>query len=317
MRRVLFVFLALLFCLCGCRSRSQIIKDSDLSVTETEITIFPETENIEEMETEEVTIQEETLAQHPTVPVYEYQDTDFVAVLDFIPDACVDLKYAQADNFTGHVIYDFDDVYLRYGSVKKLMAVQEELSVMGLGIKIWDGFRPVAAQFKLWDICPNDTYVANPNVGFSNHSRGFAVDLTLVDAHGNELPMPTAFDDFSGKADRNYSDCDPQAAQNAILLQNLMEKHGFAGYYGEWWHFNDATRYEVEHCFDPAMIAPMYAFCDVFVSLHKEPDAESEVVNWIANEEKFTRLGESGEYYMVDYQGQRGYVLSKFTRPVD
>ena len=84
MRRVLFVFLAMLFCLCGCRSRSQIIKDSDLSVIETEITILPETENIEEMETEEVTIQEETLAQHPTVPVYEYQDTDFVAVLEIL-----------------------------------------------------------------------------------------------------------------------------------------------------------------------------------------------------------------------------------------
>jgi len=190
------------------------------------------------------------------------------------------------------------------------------LRSMGLGIKIWDGFRPIAAQFKLWEIYPDDTYVANPNVGFSNHSRGFAVDLTLVDAMGNELVMPTEFDDFSGKADRNYSDCDPVAAQNATLLQNLMEKYGFTGYYGEWWHFNDTTRYEVEYCFDPSMIATYYADCEEYIALHVAADTSSDVICWIPASDKFTVFGQSGEFFLAEYQGWRGYIFSKYALPV-
>lgn len=247
---------------------------------------------------------------------YLRQNADFVAVREYIPDVMVDLKYAQSDNFTGQTIYEFDDVYLRYGTIRKLVEVQQELKEMGLGIKIWDGFRPVSAQFKLWEIYPDDTYVANPNVGFSNHSRGFAVDLTLVDSHGKELPMPTEFDDFSGRADRDYSDCDPVAAENALLLQNIMEKHGFAGYYGEWWHFNDTTRYEVEHCFDPSLISRWYAECEEFISLRTAPDTNAEVVLLIPAGGEFTRLGKTGDFYLVEYQGQRGYVLSSYTSPV-
>lgn len=151
------------------------------------------------------------------------QDSDFVRVRDYIPDIQEDLIYATADNFTGAVIYPFQEVYLRYGTVKKLAAVQEELRTLNLGLRIWDGFRPVSAQFRLWEIYPNDTYVANPNVGFSNHSRGNAVDLTLVDAEGMLLEMPTAFDDFSGMADRDYSEIPPVPRSNAELLETVME----------------------------------------------------------------------------------------------
>ena len=247
-------------------------------------------------------------------PIYPRENTDFVAVRDYIPEVLVDLKYAKPDNFTGHTIYSFDDVYLRYGTVQKLVKVQEELKTMGLGLKIWDGFRPVAAQFTLWEIFPDDTYVANPNVGFSNHSRGFAVDLTLVDEQGREVVMPTEFDDFSGKADRDYSDCSQEAAQNAILLQTVMEKHGFAGYYGEWWHFNDTTRYEVEHSFDPSLISTWYADCEEFISLRTAPDASATAIAQIPAGESFTRYGKNGDFFLVEYQGMRGYVLSSYTK---
>jgi len=63
--------------------------------------------------------------------------------------------------------------------------------------------------------------------------------------------MPTAFDDFSKKADRDYSDCSADAANNAIILEILMEKHGFSGYKGEWWHFEDTDEYPVEETFQP------------------------------------------------------------------
>lgn len=176
---------------------------------------------------------------------------DFVRVREYVPGVWQELRYATEGNFTGKVIYDFTDAYLRYGTVKKLIAVSEELAQQGLYLKIWDGFRPVKAQFALWEVCPDPNYVANPNVGHSSHSRGNTVDLTLVDRDGWEVEMPTEFDDFSALADRDYSDCTETAAQNARLLEETMERHGFKGYYGEWWHFADTEVYPVEEDFYP------------------------------------------------------------------
>ena len=136
--------------------------------------------------------------------------------------------------------------------MKKLAAVSADLAELGLSLKIWDSYRPVSAQFKLWEVCPNPAFVADPRKGFSSHSRGNTLDVTLVDADGNELEMPTGFDDFSAKADRDYSDCSETAAAHAELLEILMEKHGFQGYYAEWWHFSDTDEYPVEESFIPS-----------------------------------------------------------------
>ena len=181
----------------------------------------------------------------------ELEEAAMVLVKDFIPDILVDLKYAKEDNFTGKVIYDFQDAYLRYGTVKKLKLAQQMLRQQGTGLKIWDGYRPVFAQFRFWELCPDDTYVADPRKGYSNHSRGNAVDVTLVDAQGNELEMPTAFDDFEAIPNRDYSMRTETAARNARLLEQTMERCGFLGYEGEWWHFNDTVRYPVEEHFVP------------------------------------------------------------------
>lgn len=186
-----------------------------------------------------------------TEPLLEPEDGDFVKITDYIPTVRLELFYATDRNFTGQVIYDFQDAYLRYGTVKKLAAVAADLEEMGLYLKIWDGFRPVSAQFTLWEVYPDPTYVANPTKGFSSHSRGNTVDLTLVDANGEEFEMPTGFDDFSSKADRDYSDCTETARNNALLLEVLMEKHGFTGYKGEWWHYSDTVSYPVEEEFEP------------------------------------------------------------------
>ncbi len=179
------------------------------------------------------------------------EDSALVRVLDYIPDILVDLKYAKADNFTGAVIYDFEDAILRYGTVKKLKMAQEMLKTKDLGLKVWDGYRPVFAQFRFWELCPDDTYVADPRVGYSNHNRGNAVDVTLVDREGNELEMPTAFDDFEAIPNRDYSNRSSAAASNARLLETTMEACGFRPYEGEWWHFNDSVRYPVEEHFVP------------------------------------------------------------------
>lgn len=187
----------------------------------------------------------------PAVLLPPETDDVFVRVLDYIPSALQELMYATQSNFTGQAIYDFEDAYLRWGTVKKLQLVCKDLEELGLYIKIWDVFRPVSAQFALWEVCPDPTYVANPNKGHSSHSRGNTIDLTLVDANGIEVEMPTGFDDFSPLADRNYSDCTETAANNARILELIMEKHGFQGYFGEWWHYSDTTAYPVEYVFEP------------------------------------------------------------------
>lgn len=172
-------------------------------------------------------------------------DDDLVLVKDYIPDIYTDLKYATADNFTGTVIYDSKDAYLRYGTVKKLAEVQNELRQLGYSLKIWDAYRPTSAQFKLWEVCPDPTYVSNPNNGFSKHSRGNTVDVTLVLADESEVRMPSGFDDFSTLADRDYGDVSAEAAYNAQLLEKLMVAHGFVGYSAEWWHYSDTISYSV------------------------------------------------------------------------
>lgn len=176
---------------------------------------------------------------------------DFVPVADHVPGVRVELKYASEDNFTGQVIYGFTEAYLRYGTVQKLAAAQEALAAEGYSLLVWDAFRPAEAQFRLWEACPDPVYVANPEKGFSSHSRGNTVDVTLVLSDGSPVEMPTGFDDFSTLADRDYSDVPEDAAAHARLLEDIMTGHGFKPYAGEWWHFSDTDSYPVEEDFVP------------------------------------------------------------------
>ncbi len=300
------VILCLLLSACGQQSVPIGTEPTELVQTTqaiAETTAPAETEQTVPAETEEA------------VPPTEPGEDTFVKVEDYIPDVLVELKYATTDNFTAQIIYDFDTCWLRYGTVKKLIAVQDALKAQGLGLKIWDGFRPVSAQFKLWEVYPDPTFVANPQTGYSSHSRGNTVDLTLVDASGAELTMPTDFDSFSALADRDYSDCPAEAAEHALLLQSIMEQQGFQPYFGEWWHFSDSVKYEVEDVFDPALVSTWYAKCEEFISLRTAPDTSAEVMTRILVGEEFTLLGYTGVFSKVNYQGQTGYVLTSYTAP--
>lgn len=178
-------------------------------------------------------------------PIPEPPDDTLVPIREWLPGAFTDLRYATTNNFTGQVIYDFTEPLLRYGTVKKLAQVERALREQGFTLLIWDAYRPVLAQFRLWEICPDSTYVANPNTGFSSHSRGNTVDLTLVTLSGGAVEMPSGFDEFSALADRDYSDVSETAAQNARLLEQAMTEAGFVPYDGEWWHYSDSVKYEV------------------------------------------------------------------------
>ena len=187
-------------------------------------------------------------AQKPTVASSvnkEISDQELVTIRDYIPNIYIDVKYATTDNFTGQVIYDFSEPSLRYGTIKKLMKVQKELNKRGYSLKVWDAYRPIEAQLKLWEICPDPAYVSDPNKGYSGHCRGNTIDVTLVTADGKELEMPSGYDEFSALADRDYSDVSSAAAKNAELLESVMKKHGFKGYQAEWWHYTDTVSYRV------------------------------------------------------------------------
>ena len=172
---------------------------------------------------------------------------DMVNLADLIPGIQVDLRYATVNNFTVTVIYDDDTAYLRRGTAEKLKAAQAEFATHGYTIKVWDAYRSPAAQFKLWEKVPDARFVINPHKSFSHHSRGAAVDVTLVDEKGREVLMPTGFDDFTTRADRDYSDLDPETTANVRLLEEIMVKHGFSSIYYEWWHFvdNDKDKYSI------------------------------------------------------------------------
>ena len=213
----------------ACEQKKNVITDK---IIETE------TVSIKETITQKVTIQEITTEKEP-------EDDEYVLVKKYMPDIYVELMYATENNFTGVRIYDFTDAYLRYGTVKKLANVQKELKEQGYRLKIWDAYRPFEAQQKLWEVYPDPNYVANPANGMKKHNLGGTVDITMVAADGSVISMPTEFDDFSLKADRDYSDIeDEEAVKNVMILQNAMENNGFTGYQGEWWDYSDTVEYE-------------------------------------------------------------------------
>lgn len=165
---------------------------------------------------------------------------DLQDIATVAPTIQVALVYATPHNFTHQKVYTYTHCYLLPEVAQQLALVQKELVAHCLGLKVWDCFRPLAAQRKFWEILPDERYVSNPNKG-GLHTRGTAVDLTLVDAKGKELLMPTKFDDFSAAAHRNNRKVDPAFLARLDLLEKTMKKHHFIGLSTEWWHFDYET----------------------------------------------------------------------------
>lgn len=172
----------------------------------------------------------------------ELQDVEFLALRDFDPSIVIDTRYATTNNFTGQVLYPHDELYLVKDAALRLKRVNERLKKKQLRLKVWDAYRPLSIQKKLWAIVPDSRYVADPKKG-SRYNRGCAVDVTIVDQDGNELPMPTGYDDFSEKAHLDYIDLPPEIIANRQLLIDVMTAEGFSTINTEWWHF-DAPGWE-------------------------------------------------------------------------
>lgn len=164
-------------------------------------------------------------------------DTTFVNLKDYSKDFVYDMKYATTDNFLKAKVYDCAECFLRLKTVKAMLNANTEFMKKGYKIKIFDCYRPLDIQKKMWEIVPNPEYVANPSKG-SIHNRGGAVDITLVDSTGKELDMGTSFDFFGIEASHNYQNISQQIKTNRDVLKTIMIQNGFNSFDSEWWHYN-------------------------------------------------------------------------------
>lgn len=165
------------------------------------------------------------------------EDTTFVNLRDYSSDFVYDMKYASEDNFLKAKVYDCAECYLRLKTVKALVEANEKFLKKGYRIKIFDCYRPLDIQKKMWKIVSNPEYVADPKKG-SIHNRGGAVDITLVDENGKELDMGTSFDHFGIEASHDYENLSDEVKKNRKLLRNGMTRYNFRIFESEWWHYN-------------------------------------------------------------------------------
>jgi D-alanyl-D-alanine dipeptidase len=165
-------------------------------------------------------------------------DNELIDLEEFIPGIVLDIRYATTNNFTGEKIYTLAKAYARKPVAESLKKVQADLKSQGLGVKIFDAYRPYKATVKFYEVYRDTTYVASPYKG-SRHNRGCALDLTLIDLKsGEELKMPTGYDSFTKAAWPSTPVNDPVVKKNRQLLIQAMQKHGFRVNSSEWWHFD-------------------------------------------------------------------------------
>ncbi|TDE44994.1 peptidase M15 [Flavobacterium rhamnosiphilum] len=174
-------------------------------------------------------------AQEKTSPIVN--DTAFVNLKEYSQDFIYDMKYATTDNFLKAKVYDCAECFLRLKTVTALVEANKKFIKKGYKIKIFDCYRPLDIQKKMWKIVSNPQYVADPAKG-SIHNRGGAVDITLVDSNGKELDMGTSFDFFGIEASHNYPNVSKVVKENRIVLKTIMISSGFNSFDSEWWHYN-------------------------------------------------------------------------------
>lgn len=182
---------------------------------------------------ENAAVQEIVPAEHPV----KIDDTTLVNIKDYSSDFVFDMKYATTDNFLQAKVYDCAECYLRLKTVKALVAANASFIEKGYRIKLFDCYRPLSIQKRMWTIISNPIYVADPAKG-SIHNRGGAVDVTLVDKNGKELDMGTGFDHFGKESAHDYVKFTDTILANRKLLKTIMLQHHFKYMDSEWWHYN-------------------------------------------------------------------------------
>ncbi len=174
-------------------------------------------------------------------------EKELIDLEKFIPGIKLEIRYATTNNFTGEKIYNLARAYARKPVAEALKKAQAEFNKVGVGIKIFDAYRPYKATVKFYEVYHDTTYVASPYRG-SRHNRGCAIDMTIVDLKtGKEIQMPTEFDSFKKEAWPTTPVKDPVIKKNRDLIISVMERNGFKVNASEWWHFDFVgwKKYEV------------------------------------------------------------------------
>lgn len=170
-------------------------------------------------------------------PVYDYDTTQWTELTRIDSSIVLDMRYATTNNFVEEVLYDCGRCFLRPEAARAVASANKKLKTKGYRLKMFDCFRPIPVQQKLWDKFQNPSYVTPPSKG-SMHNRGLAVDITIVDESGEELDMGTEFDYFGQEAHHTYTGHSEEIQRNRILLKSTLEGLGFKGIRTEWWHYS-------------------------------------------------------------------------------
>lgn len=166
-----------------------------------------------------------------------------LVVID-LPSVDIDLRYATTDNLTGRPIYRRALALLHPDALAALARAAVLADAQGLRLRLYDAFRPVEAQRRLWQALPNPDFIADPAEG-STHSRGVAVDLTLAAPDGAPLDLGTGFDDMTPLSYHGATGIPAEAQRRRSQLLGIMAAAGWCHYAMEWWHYQlpDATRH--------------------------------------------------------------------------
>ncbi|NNE36245.1 MAG: M15 family metallopeptidase [Rhodothermales bacterium] len=196
-------------------------------------------------------IREEALQLSPPVETGQFRSSELVELVVLDSTIALNVRYATDQNFMGTVLYSEPRAFLQRPAAEALKRVQAKLSQKGVGLVIYDAYRPWYVTKMFWEATPRHQreFVANPRKG-SMHNRGCAVDLGLIDlSTGEILDMPSGYDEFSERAYADYSGGTKQARKNRDLLRREMEAEGYRVNSGEWWHFDykDWRSYRIQN----------------------------------------------------------------------
>lgn len=202
-------------------------------------TIIKTGENSKTVNTEKgVSVKKTSIPKKVYTPKFDYDTTLWLDVADLDPTIVMDLRYATANNFVEEKMYECGRCFLRPPVARKIVAAHQTLQKQGLGLKMFDCYRPRPVQQKLWNKVPDARYVARPSKG-SEHNKGVAVDLTIVDSKGKQLDMGTTYDFFGEEAYQTYTKFkDKTILENRKLLRETLAKVGFRHIRTEWWHYS-------------------------------------------------------------------------------
>jgi D-alanyl-D-alanine dipeptidase len=180
-----------------------------------------------------------------------FKNSELVELIKLDPGFKLDIRYAGNNNLVGRPVYTEARAFLQWPAAEALVKVNKELKSLGLGLLIFDGYRPWSVTKIFWDITPEKDriFVADPSKG-SKHNRGCAIDLSLYDLKtGKEIVMPGVYDEASERSYPDYTGGTEEQRKMRDILRSKMEANNFTVYEYEWWHFDykDWSSYRIQN----------------------------------------------------------------------